>query len=83
MTDHKPLPVAGYNAQSDENVHLVNLNKRDEERILRSIDLYAMNPDVDKRWLSIAKTHIEQGFMAMNRAIFKPQRVKLEGAERE
>ena len=83
MSDHKPLPVAGYTAQIDENVQMVNLNKRDEERILRSIDLYAMNPDVDKRWLSIAKTHIEQGFMAMNRAIFKPERVKLEGGEHD
>lgn len=81
MTDHKPLPVAGYTAQIDENVLLVNMNKRDEESILRSIDLYAMNPKVDKRWLAIAKTHIEQGFMAMNRAIFKPQRIKLDGDE--
>lgn len=79
MTDQKPLPVAGYTAQIDENVQMVNLNKRDEERILRSIDLYAMNPEVDKRWLAIAKTHIEQGFMVMNRAIFKPQRIKLDG----
>lgn len=79
MTDHKLLPVAGYTAQIDENVQMVNLNKRDEERILRSLDLYAMNPDVDKRWLAIAKTHIEQGFMAMNRAIFKPQRINLDG----
>lgn len=81
MTDHKPLPVAGYTAQIDENVQMVNLNKQDEELILRSIDLYAMNADVDKRWLSIAKTHIEQGFMAMNRAIFRPQRIKLNGDE--
>ena len=83
MSDHKPMPVAGYTAQIDENVQMVNMNKQDEERILRSIDLYAMNADVDKRWLSIAKTHIEQGFMAMNRAIFRPQRVKLEGGEHE
>lgn len=81
MTDHKPLPVSGYTTQIDENVQMVNLNKRDEERILRSIDLYAMNPEVDKRWLAIAKTHIEQGFMAMNRAIFKPQRIRLDGDE--
>ncbi len=81
MTDHKPLPVAGYTAQIDENVQMVNLNKRAEERILRDIDLYGMNPDVDKRWLAIAKNHIEQGFMAMNRAIFKPQRIKLDGDE--
>jgi hypothetical protein len=36
-----------------------------------------MNPEVDRRWLSIAKTHFEQGFMALNRSIFKPQRIKL------
>ena len=83
MSDHKPLPVAGYNAQSDENVQMVNLNKRTEERTLQLLDIYATSPDVDARWLAIARTHIEQGFMAMNRAIFKPQRVKLEGGEHE
>lgn len=77
MTDHKGLPVAGYVSQKSEAVQMVNYNKQDEERILRTIDQYGMNPDVDKRWLSIAKTHIEQGFMAMNRAIFKPQRIEL------
>jgi len=77
MTDHKPMPVAGYTAQIDENVQMVNLNKRDEEMLLRSLDAYAMNPEVDRRWLSIAKTHFEQGFMALNRSIFKPQRIRL------
>lgn len=77
MSDHKGLPIAGYVDQTSEAVQMVNLNKRDEEKILRSIDLYGMNPDVDKRWLAIAKTHIEQGFMAMNRAIFRPKRIDL------
>jgi len=81
MTDYKGLPVAGYVAQTSEAVQMVNLNKQAEERILRDIDLYGMNPDVDKRWLAIAKTHIEQGFMAMNRAIFKPQRIELPEVE--
>ena len=75
MSEHKGLPVAGYTAQSSEKVQMVNLNKEDEERILRTLDQYAMNEEVDKRWLSIAKTHIEQGFMALNRAIFKPSRL--------
>jgi hypothetical protein len=83
VSDHKPLPVAGYNAQSDENVQMVNLNKRTEERILQLLDIYATSPDVDARWLALARTHIEQGFMAMNRAIFKPQRIKLDEVERE
>ncbi len=32
---------------------------------------------VDKRWLAIGRTAIEQGFMAVNRSIFKPGRVVL------
>jgi hypothetical protein len=81
MTKHHGLPVAGYKPQTSEAVELVNMNKLEEERALRSIDAYGMNPDVDKRWLAIAKTHIEQGYMALNRAIFQPQRVKLPGDE--
>lgn len=81
MTDYQGLPVAGYTDQSHERVTMVNLNKLDEEELLRSLDQYAMNPDVDKRWLAIARTHIEQGFMALNRSIFKPERAKLAGDE--
>lgn len=38
MTDHKPLPVAGYTDQSDAKVALVNEFKQDEERLLRKLD---------------------------------------------
>lgn len=77
MSDHTGLPVSGYRPQTNEAVEMVNMNKRDEEKILQAIDQYAMNPDVDKRWLAIAKTNIEQGFMALNRSIFKPSRIEL------
>ena len=30
---------------------------------------------VDQRWLNIGKTHIEQGFMALKRAIYEGKRV--------
>jgi hypothetical protein len=33
--------------------------------------------NVDQRWLAIGRTHIEEAFMAINRAVFQPQRVKL------
>lgn len=76
MTDHKPLPVSGYTAQSDSRVEMVNENKALEERVLRRLDeLKALN--VDQRWLAIGRTHIEEAFMAVNRSIFQPQRVKL------
>lgn len=40
---------------------------------------YVTLPDspYDPRWLSIARTHFQEGFMALNRAVFQPQRVKL------
>lgn len=78
---HEGLPVAGYKPQSAMAVELVNANKQAEEEILRTLDWLAAQPDgsVDKRWLAIGRTQIEQGFMAVNRSIFKPDRVKLPG----
>jgi len=78
MTKHNPLPVHGYSAQPDEKVQAVNTNKQFEEKLLRLIESQASTiPDMDMRWLAIAKTHFEQGFMAFNRAIFKPARIRL------
>ena len=76
--DHKGLPVEGYRSQSDANVGQVNINKQMEEEVLRRLDGLKVTPDVDGRWLAIGRTHIEEGFMAINRAIFKPSRVKLD-----
>lgn len=72
-----PLPVAGYRPQSLGAIEAVNANKLSEEVILRPLDELRDNPDIDQRWLALGRTHIEQGFMAINRAIFKPARVSL------
>ena len=76
-TPHEGLPVHGYRPQSDEAVNLVNINKTMEEVVLRTIDDLRRRIDIDQRWLSIAQTHFEQGYMALNRAIFQPKRIKL------
>jgi hypothetical protein len=76
MTEHEALPVHGYTNQSDEKVSLVNQNKSFEEVALRQLDLLASRDDVDKRWLAIGRTHMEQAWMAINRSIFQPKRVK-------
>lgn len=74
------LPVEGYRHQDQEAVDIVNIMKRTEERVLRLLDSMAQpRTGVDPRWLAIGRTQIEQGFMAVNRAIFKPGRVKLPG----
>lgn len=76
---HRGLPVAGYQPQSDDAILLVNLMKATEEKLLRGLDDLAARDDIDKRWLAIGRTQIEQGFMAVNRSIFRPGRVALPG----
>lgn len=75
--EHTGLPVAGYQAQSQEKVDVVNTNKQAEETILRILDDLANRHGINQRWLAIGRTHIEQGFMAVNRAVFQPARVTL------
>ena len=83
MTDHKALPVKGYTDQNADKVRLVNVNKDVEERLLRIIDDMYDKGDADLRWLSVARTHFEEGFMALNRAVFQPERVSLSEDDEE
>ena len=83
---HAPLPVQGYKPQSQATVDLVNKNKELEEIALRQLDmlatLTAVNGEpitIDKRWLAIGRTHLEQAWMAINRSVFQPTRAKLPG----
>lgn len=86
MTEHQGLPVSGYRQQKQETIEVVNGFKVDEEVLLRKLDELrsVLNWDgttspPDQRWLAVARTHFEQGFMALNRAVLKPMRVKLAG----
>ena len=73
---HAPTPIKGYQPISDERLSLVNENKVAEANLLARLDQMSSRVDLDTRWISIARTHIEQGFMALNRSILRPQRVK-------
>lgn len=76
-------PVHGYRRLDDEQIALVNEHKQMEERLLRhmeaigAFDTSPLKVAPDGRWMAIARTHFEQGFMALNRAVFKPERIKL------
>jgi hypothetical protein len=71
--------VHGYADQPREAIDAVNRNKQTEEMLLRQIAVMRQQDSADARWLSIALTHFEQGFMALNRSIFKPRRISLPG----
>lgn len=77
MTTHSGLPVAGYQQQTQSRVDQVNGHKVLEERLLRIIDYLQQSGMGDPRWLAIAKTDLEKGFMALNRAVFQPSRIEL------
>jgi hypothetical protein len=72
----KAPPVKGYQDVSGDKLTIVNQHKEIEERILRQLDLLK-GADVDQRWLAIGRTKMEEAWMAINRAVFQPQRVKL------
>lgn len=77
MAEPQGLPVAGYRSQPEGNVATVNAMKAIEENLLRLLDVFVQNPMIDKRWLAIGRTAIEQGFMAINRSVFRPGRIRL------
>ena len=77
MTTHEGLPVAGYRPQTSVAVETVNIHKDMEERLLRHMDLLKVDPDIDQHWLAIGRTHLELGWMAINRSVFRPSRVEL------
>jgi hypothetical protein len=79
MTMQQGLEVHGYQPQSQDRVAIVNGNKLTEEMLLRRIESLTKDGVADPRWAAIAKTDLERGFMALNRAVFQPSRVKLPG----
>jgi hypothetical protein len=79
MSMTRGLPVAGYTDQPQEAIDMVNANKQTEERLLRLVERMQQQQEGDQRWLAIAKTDIQRAFMSLNRAIFRPERVRLDG----
>lgn len=76
---HSGLPVDGYTDQSTAKVTLVNEFKQDEERLVRKTEQsYGTHGfELDHHWAAIARTHFQEGFMALNRSVFQPRRIGL------
>jgi len=73
--------IKGYRDLSQEEIDLMNEAKELAERVGQFIDkLQSISPmnvsDTnmipDGRWLNIAKTDLQQGFMSLTRAVAKP-----------
>lgn len=75
-------PITGYRQLDPATIAQINAFKALANDLGGAIDHLAQSvqadpttpsgQSVDPRWLSIAKTHLQQGFMALTRAIAQP-----------
>ncbi len=64
--------IKGYRDLTQDEIDLMNEGKELAERVGFYLASVNMTEGVDKRWVSIGKTHLQQGFMAVIRSIAKP-----------
>lgn len=81
MSECDKAKIVGYVEQTPDQIERINSLKSAEVEIVKLLECIARNikdtnnPELlpaDPRWLSIAKTHIQQGFMAAVRAVARP-----------
>lgn len=72
--DNQHREIKGYRELSKEEIASMNLVKEHAAKTGELIDaLEAKGDDCDPRWLSIARTQLQQGFMALTRSIARPE----------
>lgn len=64
--------ITGYKQLSSEQVYDINDVKECANLVGDIIQEFVNKEGVDQRWVAIAKTHLQQGFMALTRSIANP-----------
>lgn len=64
--------IKGYRDLSQEEIDAMNAVKAKAEEVGALISSLEAMADSDKRWVAVAKTDLQKGFMAAVRAIAKP-----------
>jgi aspartate ammonia-lyase len=66
-------PIKGYRELSPEEIETINLIKRMGENIGEVVEaMKQKGPEYDQRWVSVGRTHLQQGLMALTRAVAQP-----------
>lgn len=69
----KSANIKGYRDLSQSEVDLMNKLKDVAVEVGNWVDIVMDDPDTDKGWAAIAKTDLQTGFMALIRAVAKPE----------
>lgn len=70
--DNQHKQIKGYRDLSQTEINQMNAIKDIAAKVGNIIDALQDDPDVDQRWLAIAKTDLQKGFMAAVRSVAKP-----------
>jgi hypothetical protein len=65
--------IAGYRRLSEREIASINAIKATERAVLQLLHQIRDSEDADQRWVTIAKTDIQKGFMALVRAVARPE----------
>jgi hypothetical protein len=70
----RPTPVAGYRELSGHEIDAVNFVKSAEKQIAETWRALGRHSalELDRRWMAVARTHFQEGFSAVVRAITRP-----------
>lgn len=71
MVDNQHRLIKGYRELTEEEIAAMNTAKELEQQVLSFMEEQTLVTP-DPRWYAIAKTALQQGFMALGRAIARP-----------
>ena len=70
--DNQHKKITGYRDLTQEEIDLMNRSKELASEVGDFIEYLSKTGYEDKRWLAIAKTDLQKGFMSLTRSIAKP-----------
>ena len=73
MVDNQHKQIKGYRDLTQKEIDRMNKVKEMSNDVGKLLLEIEKMPDIDLRWLSIGKTQLQQGFMAVVRSIARPE----------
>lgn len=70
--DNQHRKIKGYRELNEGEIAAMNAVKEKAAEVGLLIEEMESNPDLDPRWIEIAKSDLQKGFMAATRSIAKP-----------
>lgn len=70
--DNQHKQIKGYRDLSQEEIDAMNEIKKKAEEVGQLLEKVGAIESIDKRWLSIAKTDLQKGFMSAVRSVAQP-----------